>query len=68
MDFERLRFSEVLARVDPEEAEAAVYRVASKAGITEFVGIFGGPAWHRPWSQCFRLSKCPKSVGTRLVD
>ena len=30
MDFERLRFSEVLARVDPEEAEAAVYRVASK--------------------------------------
>lgn len=30
MDLERLRFSEVLARVDPEEADAAVHRVASR--------------------------------------
>src|SRR5664280_1276622 len=22
-------------------------------GITEFVGIFGGPSRHRPWSECF---------------
>jgi len=37
-------------------------------GVPEFVGIFGGPARHRPWSERFEVPKCLKSVGTRLVD
>jgi hypothetical protein len=37
-------------------------------GVPEFVGIFGGPARHRPWSERFGLSETLKSVGTRLVD
>jgi len=37
-------------------------------GVPEFVGIFGGLAWHHPWSKRFEVSKRLKSVGTRLVD
>ena len=40
----------------------------SLSGVPEFVGIFKGPARHRPWSERFGRSKTPKSVGTRLVD
>jgi len=33
MDFERLRFSEVLARVDPEEAEAQTSLDSAAVGL-----------------------------------
>ncbi len=38
------------------------------AGLTEFVGIFGHPAGHHPWSWGCGALKTPRSVGTRILD
>src|SRR5664280_2519889 len=52
-----------LKRLRKENFELRRANDILQSGITEFVGIFGGPSRHRPWSECFGLSESLKSVG-----